>query len=142
MQVPSQKGIAKQLLLGQNAELHRQRNVAKRNIQSRKVIENVKVGFGQFDLLPARDPHRSETKLQHDPGPEPGERVLDAPAAVEYIGQQRNCAEHSGDEKYRRRYQQVRAQTAQPMPECGSSFRHADFLQSAMPSSRSASPTM
>src|SRR5207237_9655982 len=142
MQVPSQKGKSQQLLLGQNAELHRQVNVDNRNIQRRKVIENVKVGFGQVDLLQARDPHRSQTKLQHDPRPEAGERVLDAPAAVEYIGQQRNCAEHSGDEKYRRRDQQVRAQKDQPMPEFGSNFRHAESYKAAMPSSRSASPTM
>src|SRR3954452_4306714 len=96
--MPAQEGIVEQVALGHYAKLHGQSGVKTGDIQCRKVVDGVDVGFRGVEVFETGNLKRAERRLEDHAGPESGKSVLDATVAVEERRQQRQATEDSGVE--------------------------------------------
>src|SRR5258708_22733575 len=114
--MPAYKWIREQFTFENDAELKWQIDVKNWNVQRRCVCNRIHAGFGVVEgiVTHARDLHRRQNGLHHEPGPEARELVVDAPVAIEERTDQRNRAQNDGVGPDQRGKNEIRAHAAKP----------------------------
>src|ERR1700687_4613154 len=114
--MPAYKGIRKQFALENDAELKWQIDIKDRYVECRCMCDRIHAWLGVVEAIitHARDFHRRQDRLHHEPGPEVGEFVLAASVAVEERTDQRNRAQNDGVGPDQRGKNKIRAQAAKP----------------------------
>ena len=115
-QMPTNEWVGEQFTFENDAELEWQVDVENRNVERRGMRDRVNPGLGIVErvLLHACNFHRRQDRLQDEPRPEAGEIVLDATAAIEERGEQRERAQNDRVEPDQRGKDEVGAQAAEP----------------------------
>src|SRR5258708_40095673 len=114
--MPAYKWIREQFTFENDAELKWQIDVKNWNVQRRCVCNRIQAGFGVVEgiVTHARDLHRRQNGVHHEPGPEARELVLDAPVAIEDGTDQGNGTHNDGVGPDQRGKNEIRTHAAKP----------------------------
>src|SRR3954470_149614 len=94
--MPAQKGIAEQLVLGDDTKLKWKIAVQHRNIHGGEVIDRIEVRFGGVNPVHAADLYWRQRSSQNKPRPQAREPMLGLSAAAEKGCGQRERTQNSG----------------------------------------------
>src|SRR5947209_20526529 len=120
--MPSQEGITKQILLGQDPELGRQIRVEHRDINGGEMIDGVDMRLCRINLLHADHLHLHPNSTQDYAGPETGNTVLKTSIAIKERGEQGDRAQYDGVKPDQRIVDEIGTQARQGMPESAAGF--------------------
>ena len=133
LQVRAQKRNAEQALLGEKAELLRQRGQQRRNVHEAAVIGHEHVGAARIQLLQPFDAHPDEADREQHPGPRARQLVLRIPRAVEERSDQRKRSHHDGADDDQGRGEEQRAEETHRFAHYNTSISRASATRNREP---------